>query len=146
MATAHLLRTARFTYTPPGGSPVVHLLALPLRELEVIDSRSRYDWWSEDGTSREIVTVGPSVREMVATIRMEDQPNELRAMLRAAIENDVTLNYEPTTGGTSYPVKVVRVLGGDGGVQITLDRSRRGWEARIHIRRVDGGTLDGIIS
>lgn len=148
MATAHLRGTARLEYTPPGGSLVTHLLATPLRDLTPTDMRSRYEWWSEDQTTREVVTIGAGVRDLQATIRFENQPAALKTLLRHALEDDVTVTYRLAAGGTAYPVKIVSV-GGDGGIEIQPDRQRSifgEYEVRIRMRRVDGGTFDALLS
>ena len=153
MATGHLKGAARFRWTPPGGSEVTHLLAAPLspvREIRPARWRSRYDWWAEDGVHREVVVVGEGVEEVTATIRMDDEPEELLDMLQAALEDDLTLTYQLSAGGAEFPVRVVEVLDSQGGdVGLVGDRGRYGggeWEVRVRIRRTDGGSLAGMFS
>jgi hypothetical protein len=149
MASAHLKGTARINYTPPGGGDTTHLLAVPLLEIEPVDATTRYEWWSADMRSRSVVTVGGGVYELHATIRMENQPALLKTMLRHALNSDVTLTYRTVGGGTAYPVKLVAVIGaGPGESGVRPDRDRHGfgeWESRVHLRRVDGSTLDGLL-
>ena len=134
MATAALIGSATITYTPPGGAQVVHQLAAPLLQIEPID--------------REIVTIGTGVYEIRASIRFENEPDELKALLRTAQRSDVTLYY--TEGSNIYPVRLVEVLGAGGDdTPLTPDRDRYGfgeWECRVHLRRTDGSTLDALFS
>lgn len=150
MATAALRGDARISYTPPAGALTTHLLALELSELEPIDGGSRYEWWSEDKTARSVVTVGSGVRELYATIRCDNQPGELKTLFRHALDSDVTLTYRLTAAGTAFECKLVAVVGarqGESGVIPDRDRYGFGeWEARVHLRRVDGGTFDGLLS
>lgn len=147
MATAHLIGDARFTFTPPGGSLTTHKLAIPLWRLSPVDNQPRYVFESADLTARHIVTIGTGVREIWATIRMDNEPGNLRIMLRAGLQQDVTLTYYRTESGTAYPAKLVEVEGGE--VVLTPDRDRYGmgeWEARIRLRRVDGNNFDGLLT
>ncbi len=153
MATAHLSGEARFTYTPQGGSEIVHLLAVPLspvRELRPSSRVARYDWWAWNNVDREIVTVGDRVPEVVATIRLDDEPVELMAMLETALDDDTTLVYQLTESGAEFPVRVVEVMDSQGGdLGIIGDRGRFGageWEVQVRLRRTDGGSLAGIFT
>jgi hypothetical protein len=153
MATAHLKGTPRFTYTHPVDGATTHLLALPLspvREIVPSHRRERHDWWAADLVNREVVTIGGGVREVVCTIRMDNQPVELMEMLRVALEDDVTLTYERTTGGTGFPVRVVEIMGAQGDeIPIEPARARYGggeWEVAVRLRRTDGGVLDGMFT
>lgn len=148
MATAHKKGAAKFTYTDPETSDeVTHLLAIPLFELQPIDRGSRYEWWSEDLMERHVVTVGDGVRDIIGTIRMDDEPTKLKRMLRLALRHDLTLTY--SQGGIDYEVKLVAVVGADADeVPLAPDRARAGfgeWEARVHLRATGNTvTLDGI--
>lgn len=148
MATAALIGSATITYTPPGGAQVVHQLAAPLLQIEPIDREIRHDWWAADLDNREIVTIGTGVYEIRASIRFENEPDELKALLRTAQRSDVTLYY--TEGSNIYPVRLVEVLGAGGDdTPLTPDRDRYGfgeWECRVHLRRTDGSTLDALFS
>ncbi|MFW6031006.1 MAG: hypothetical protein ACOC9T_00315 [Myxococcota bacterium] len=150
MATRHLFGSAAITFTPPGESEETHLLGAKLIELEPMDTGERDDWWSVDRENREVVTVGDGVSELIATIRYDDEPGELKRMLRLALRHNLTLIYEPEIGGTSYPVKLVAVVGATSSdrTPISPDRDRRRlgeYEARIHVRRIDGGNLDDLL-
>lgn len=153
MATCWLRGSASFTWTPPGGSGTVqHLLAVPLspgRELVPSVRKRRFDWFADDFASREVVTVGSGVSEVVASIRMDDEPAELMALLGAALDHDLTLDYRWDESGEVFPVRVVEVLGGSPDeVALTGDRDRFGggeWEVRVRLRRTDGGSLAGML-
>lgn len=143
MATGHLRGEARFTYD----SALVHLLAIPLWRLEPVDNQPRYVFESVDASARHIVTIGTGVREMWATIRCENQPAELKDMLRAGMHADEVLTYQESESGTEYPSKLVEIEGGE--VALMPDRERYGmgeYEVRIRLRREDGGTFDGLLT
>jgi hypothetical protein len=153
MATAHVKGSATLTYTPTGGTETEHLLAVPLspvRDLVPSLRRRRWDWWADDLRSREVVSLESDVSEVVATIRLDDEPVELLALIQDALENDLTLTYTPVTSGEDFPVRIVEVVGADGDeVVLTPDRDRYGfgeWEVTLRLRRTDGGTLDGVFT
>lgn len=151
MATAALRGDARIVYTAPGaGSPTTHLLALQLMDLEPVDAIARHEWWSADMSTRSVLTVGSGVRELYGTIRCDNQPSELKTLLRHALNSDVTLTYRLTAAGTAYTCKLVAVVGAKPGESgVIPDRDRYGfgeWEVRVHLRRVDGGTFDGLLT
>lgn len=150
MATAALKGSASFSYTPYGTFTVLtHGLAIPLYNIRIMDRRVRYDWWAEDLNTREVVNIGDGVREIQATIRLDNEPTELRYMLQQALQYDLVLTYTASTG--SFPVRLVAVLEAADADETPLvpDRDRYGygeWECRVHLRRTDGGTLDAILS
>jgi hypothetical protein len=149
MATAHLKGSARISYDPSdGGSTITHLLAVPLspvREIRPARKRARYDWWAWNETDREVVTVGPGVQEVTATIRLDNEPDALMDMLQDALENDLTLTYQVDESATGVPLRLVEVVGSEGDeVGIIGDRGRYGggeWEVAVRLRRTDGGSL-----
>lgn len=146
MATAHIKGSSRIAYDP-GGGVITHLLAVPLQDIQQVDPQPRFEWWSVDERSREIVTIGGGVREIWATIRMDNDPNGLRALLRAGIQDDVTVTYRHTDLGTAHLCKIVRTDSGE--VNVVPDRDRAGfgeWMVRILLRRVDGGSFDDVWS
>lgn len=148
MATHHRHGTARFEFTPPGGSLEAHLLAAPLLELQPVDRGSRYAWWSEDLSAHEIVTVGDGVEEFLGTVRFENEPQRLKRMLRLALRTGMTLEYYHSENATGIPLKLVAVVGaGQNETPLVEDPDRRAfneWMARCHFRRVDGGDLSGL--
>lgn len=142
MATAALKGSA--SLTPDGGS--AHTLAVPLRDFEVIDRQPRHEWESADLSARNIVTIGDGVRDLWATIRFENEPGALKTLLRSAIYEDTTVTYQEESGGATFDCKVIATASGD--VALQPDRDRYGfgeYEARIHLRRVDGGTFDDLL-
>ncbi len=152
MATDALKGSARFEYTSPESSTTVtHLLAVPLLAVAPASRRQRFEFWSADETNREVVVVGDGVPEVLATIRCENDPAGLTAMLRAALEHDVELTYFMESGDSDgLPVKVVAIVG-SGGDEIALepDPDRVGfgeYMVRLQLRRTDGsGTLDRLL-
>lgn len=146
MASAHHRGSARITYPAPGGGTITHHLAWPLRELEPADEYIVFEWWSADKTARNVVTVGSGVRELWATIRADNQPAELKALLRAGLIDNVTLSYRRSAAGAAFPFLLVATS--TGGVRLERDRARGvlgEYEVRIHMRRVDGGTFDELL-
>jgi hypothetical protein len=149
MATVALLGDAFFSYNLPISPFGVasHSLAHPLTDIVPINRRARYDWWAEDLVNREVVTLGGGVREIMATIRFENEPDELTEMMRLALQYDLTLSY--SQNAVVYPMHLVSISGASAENETPLqpDRDRYGygeWECRLHLRRIDGGTLDGI--
>lgn len=143
MAQVILKGDARFGFTPEGGSPTTHLLAVPLMQRTPADVVSKYVWWSEDLSTRELIAIGNGVHELTAIIRADDEPAQLKDMLREALHNGVTLTYRETAIGTAFPV----VLLGDT-AEIFPDRDLYGdgrFEVTIRMRRIDGGSLDGLL-
>lgn len=154
MSTVQLKGTADILYTPQGGSPTVHTLAIPLLVSRVQEFTNRsnarvFEAWKADLTARETFTIGSVVDEIDCVLRMDDEPSSLRTMFREAVENDVTLTYRPTgSGGDTYPAKVVSAGGGPGQVVVVPDREMFGGgmhEVSFRFRRVDGGTFAGLL-
>jgi hypothetical protein len=148
MATVQLKGDASFTYTPTGGSLTTHNLAIPLWDVQPVNRGARYDWWAEDYGTREVVTVGDGVSDVLATIRLDNQPAALKTMLEAALREDLTLTY--TQDSTDYYVRLVAVVGASSQDETPLqpDRDRLGygeWECRVHLRAAGATlTLDGL--
>jgi len=148
MATQALQGSATIRFTPSGGTEIVHTLAVPLKELEATDPRTRFEWWSADLQNRNVIAVGDGVREIEATVRMDNEPDQLKQLLRVGLEENGTLTYQRTSGGTSFPSKLVAVVGADA-VSVEPDRDRGGfgeYEARLRLRRVDGGNFDELVN
>lgn len=147
MATAHHRGSASILYPAPGAGTITHLLAWPLRELEPADEYSAFEWWSADRTKRNVVEIGTGVRDLWATIRADNQPAELKALLRAGLIDNVTLSYRRSAAGATFPFLLVATS--TGGVRLERDRARAAlgeYEVRIHMRRVDGGTFDELLT
>jgi hypothetical protein len=148
MATSALKGASSLKYTPNGGTETTHVLAIPLWDVQPIDRGERHDWWAADLSTREVVTVGDGVRDVLATIRLDNEPLSLKTMLRTALREDTTLTY--TQDSVDYTVRIVAIVGATNSDHVPLqpDRDRLGygeWEVRIHLRSVDG-SLHGIIS
>lgn len=155
MATAHLKGAAVLAYTPIGGYETVHLLAVPLLRSQAWGFRStrrrrRWEAWSADFTEREVFTLGAAVDEIAALIRFENEPDLLRTLLAVALEENATVTYYPTgMDDDGYPLKVVLVDGAADEIVLQPDRDRFAfgeWEVALVLRRVDGGTLEGLLS
>lgn len=156
MASSQKIGSADFTYQPSGLALQTHLLAVPLLIRPAHGTRvetlaSYYEAWNDDRTIRESFIIGDEVEQFFGIIRFDDEPTSLRSMLRYGRLENVTLNYRPDgASGSSYPLKVVNVGGAEGGrVPIIPDRDRflhAEWEASVLFRRVDGGSLDGLLT
>lgn len=156
MATTQIKGNWDIEYTPQGGSSTVHTLAIPLRRapdarFKNVRRKRRWEVWNDDFTEREVFTLGSTaVDEITVVIRMDDEPDLLKDMLTEALENDVTINIRPNgSGGTSYPCKVVRIPGASSGeIPVFPDRERYAYgeyEVPMVLRRVDGGTFEGLL-
>jgi hypothetical protein len=146
MSTRKHYGNAGFKY---GAGPTTHQLAAPLRELRPIALQRRYRRWSLDYTAVDTVVIGAGVDDLLAVIRYDDQPAELRAMLKAGM-NGTQLDYYPDLAlATLYPFRLVEVQGGSGDeVAILPDRDRFAhgeYEATVRLRRMDGATVDSLL-
>lgn len=149
MATTQLKGDASLAYVDPTTSlDVLHLLAIPLWGVQPFDNGARYDWWAEDLDSREVVTVGEGVSDILATIRCENQPAALKTLLRLALRHDLVLTY--TEDSVEYAMRLVAIEGASSQDLTPLlpDRDRLGfgeWECRLHLRAAGSTTtLDGL--
>lgn len=150
MATQHKYGAARFRFTPPGESEETHLLMILLWDIDPVDRMRRFAWVPVGERDRETVTVGEGVAEIVASIRFDDEPAALKRMLRLALRHDLTLTYQESVAGTEYPVRLMAVVGArdDDETPVTRDPDRtahQAWMARLHLRRMDGGSLDDLL-
>jgi hypothetical protein len=138
VSSVHRQGEARFEFTPPGGSTLTSpfLLAVPLSplpEFETSGGRERFAWRSADRSVRETVVVSSGKSDLFASIRFDDQPARLRAMLRHSMDDGMVLNYKLTAAGTAHPMVVEEVLGGDLRVRPDRERGAFGeWEAAVH--------------
>lgn len=144
---------AQITYQPLTGPVVVHLLAVPLlvsaaAGFKVALRRKLFTGWNEDETVRETFKLGQQVDEITGTVRFDDQPRELRELIRAGLEDDAAMVYMPYgPSGPDFPCKLVGHPGAQPG-EIVLTPDRAGfkeWRATIVLRRVDGGTWDDLL-
>lgn len=153
MATAHLRGTAEIEYDDGDGYGTVHLLAVPLLVSPAAGfsaTKRRRVWaiWSADETIRETFVLGTAVDEIVGEVRFENQPAEIRELVRAALEDDAALIYRPYgPGGLEFPCKLVGIPGAQPG-EIPLVPDRVGFKeyrVTLLLRRVDGGTWDDLL-
>lgn len=146
MATASLFGNAGFRY---GAGPMTHRLGAPLRELRPISVQTRFVQWSLDKRTRDVTVIGDGVDDLAAVIRYDNQPDLLRAMLKAGINGEVLNYYPDLAGSTFYPLLLIEVEGERGDeVAIRPDRDRHmfgEYEAAVRLRRVDGLTVDGLL-
>lgn len=144
-----LIGDAGFKYTPPSASEVTVELPAPLWDLHSIEWVNRKSFTSADRKTTHRVTIGSEVDEVTARIRFISDPAAIKAMLRHGL-NGVTLHYYPSLAdvGTSYPCELVSVEESDQAIRLGPDADRRALgelECAIHLRRVDGGTFDGLL-
>lgn len=156
MATSQYKGTADILYTPLGGTQLQHLLAVPLLVTPRQGFRStrrkrRWEVWNDDWTERETFVLGSTaVDEINGIIRMDNEPAALRSLLTEALDNNVSITYRPAgASGASYPCLVVGILGAqEHEIVLTPDRDRFAfgeWQVGLHLRRVDGGTFEGLL-
>lgn len=134
--------TAELDYQIPSAATVTHTLAYPFLELERVEVQPRFVFESADLSARHIVTIGAGVQDLWATIRFENEPDELLTLLRAGLHEGATLTYRPAASGPEYECTLVDVEGGE--VALRPDRVRHGygeWECRIRLR----GDFDGLL-
>lgn len=136
---------ARLSYDPGGGTVNVDL-DWPLYRITPGSARRRYVTDSVDLTTREVLVVGNGVRELYAVVRFISNPIEVLACLEAGADGR-TITYDPdtTAGGATYPFLLIE----PGGDALRLLRDQSEWGAVLHevairVRRVDGGTFDGL--
>ncbi len=137
MATNSSIGSARFEFTSISGMTSPFLLAAPLSILRgfqrVRHAEQRYVWRSMDRTGRNVVTVASTMVDIVATIRMDDQPDRLRKFIRHAMDGDLAnLVYKPTSGSGGTTVSI----DGPTSVEVVPDRDRGGageWETSIQM-------------
>lgn len=156
MATQQLYGAAEIEYTPVDGyDPVVHLLAVPLMinpnwGFRLTRRRRRWEGWTADGTEREVFVAGSAVSEIGALIRFENEPSALIELLRAGLEDNVVLTYRPHgLAGSDYDCLLVGIGDVAGGeISLAPDRERFSlgeYEVAVVLRRVDGGTFEGLL-
>lgn len=156
MATAQLYGLAEIGYTPlEEYDEVVHLLAVPLMINPAWGFRStrrrrRWEAWNADFTEREVFVLGAAVHEIGAIIRFENQPDDLRELLRAGLEDNVTLHYRPYGPyGVEYDCLLIQAGDGDqDAITLLPDRERFAlgeYEVSIVLRTVDGSTFESLL-
>ncbi len=135
-----------FKYTPPGGSLTTHPAKLRLRAGVAAHVQTRYRSIALDQRTIDVVTIDGGADELQGVIRFDHDPSALLAMLRHGA-NGVTLTYYPDLDGAdSFPFALMNFAEV---VEITADPDRffaREWETTVWLRRVDGGSIDTLIS
>lgn len=91
--------TGRFTYND--GSAVTVSLGTKLFRQTYRSARTRYVAESDDLTLREVVTVGSPHKELIASVRFHDDPDELQDLIDFGLDGG-TITYSPDGGSTSY--------------------------------------------
>lgn len=117
--------TGRFQYSS-GGTVTVNL-GSRLHKQTFRSARTRYVSESDDLSLREIVTVGSAKKELIATVRFHDDPDELQDMIDFGLDGG-TITYSPDGGSTSYACLLIDAtditpdpdLEGKGQYQVTL--------------------------
>lgn len=141
---------ASFQYTDHDGATQTVNLHWPIelaprQEFRVGVNVRRYSRTSLDLTTTEVARIGDGVDEIIGRVRYHSDAAELKKFLRHAADG-VPLTY--TTGGTDYPCEAVledrsglNPVTGDSDEWFTTN-----WEvATLRLRRVDGGSFDGLI-
>lgn len=154
MATVQHFGAAEFEWDA-GVYNEVHLLAVPVTTnapaggFVSIARRRRWAAYSADLRTRTVFVLDSGVDEVVVTIRYDDQPVQLRAFLRAGLDGADVIYRHYGPGGDEIPCQVVEVVGAGADEElIKPDRERwqlGEWETTIRLRRVDGGTFEGIL-
>lgn len=153
MASAHLYGLAELE-ADVGVYTIVHALAVPLMispawGFTSTRRRQRWEAWTADGSQREVFVLGQAVHEIQALVRFENEPEQLRSILVAGLEEDATLLYRPHGPlGEEYPLKLLAAGGAPGDVTLKPDRERFAlgeWEVALVLRRVDGGDLEQLL-
>lgn len=152
MATSQIKDTASITYTPIGGTAITHLLFVPILispryAFERTNRRTRWSAWTSDYRIREVYSLANGAEEITGQIRFDDEPQALLDLLDSALYDNVTLTYT-VDGSTTYPCKLVDLPGvNDNEIKIFPDTELFGfgrWMVPVRLRRVDGGTFDGL--
>lgn len=153
MATVQRKGAAEIEFNPLSGPNVVHLLAVPLLVSPVagfqsIRRQAMWSRWNADNTIRETFVLGEAVDEIIGTVRFDDQPGQLRELIRSGTEDDADLIYRPYgPAGEAFPCKLVGQPGAQPG-EIILTPDRVGFKeytAQLLLRRVDGGTWESLL-
>ncbi len=91
-----LIGTAQFVY-----GAVTVSLGTRLHNQTFRDARTRYTEESDDRSARSVITVGTAKPELVGTVRLHDDPEELRALIAAGLDG-TQVDYSPDNGSTTF--------------------------------------------
>lgn len=102
---------------------------------------------SLDLTEREVISVGSGVEEVTMTVRYDNEPASLKALIDTGMNGEVVTFWPNLSGGLSYPGIIVEPQGTDATIKPDRDRHRSHgeWEATFTMRRTDGGTFDELL-
>lgn len=142
MAGAALSGSASIAY-----ESVTFLLAVPLQDVRQVFPRQRFEWWSADQRSRETILLEGGAADIEATIRCDDDPDGLIALVRYGLEQGGSLTYQAETAGATVPFVIVSVVG-SGDIALNGDPDRYGfgeWSIRLRLRRLDGGDWSDVL-
>jgi len=138
---------AAFRYNAGAGVVTVRL-QWPLFRVTPANSATRFEAWSLDGSSKEVVKVGSGYPEIRGTIRFHPDGIELVDLLAAGADGHTLTYYPSLAAGTGYPCLLVEPSGRT--LEALRDSSARGrlgeHEVAVRLRRVDGGTFAGLFS
>ena len=109
--------------------------------------KPRYVTDSLDLIEREVLSVGVGVEEITVTVRYDDEPASLKALLDTGMNGDSVTFWPNLSGGSQYPGIIVEPQGMKAKIQPDRDRhkSHGEWEATFTLRRTDGGTFDDLL-
>lgn len=130
-----------------GSSAQQHLLRVPFQKMVLGGSIWRSVRESADQHVREVVTVGPGVREIQGRVRYDENPGELDDMLRAGAAG-YPLVYIPDTTDLDDAYEVEMLQPGTPWMQgMDVDWPVfREPTVTMRLRRMDGGSLAGMVA
>ena len=100
-----LIGTAQFEYDAGAGAVTVSL-GTRLHNQTFREARTRYTEESDDKTIRSVITVGSAKPELIGTVRLHDDPEELRALISAGLDG-FQVDYSPDNGSTVYETLLI---------------------------------------
>lgn len=138
---------AGFKYTPDASEITVNLEA-PLRQIRPMRRKTRFRVEAMDNKTIETITIANStVHEIRAFLRYSNNQADILKMLSHGADG-VTLDYyHSLSEGTKYPSILIEPTGHD--IEMAMDRDLGvlgRHEIEIRLRRIDGGTYDGILN
>lgn len=130
----HLDTRAAITWSSTADTSVerVHLLSVPLRDIEPAHSQVRYASDSLDRSTREVLTIGNGAHEFIGTVRYDDHPQSLVDLIRAGA-NNTTVTYYPDLADpqTAFACKLIE----PSDPRAAVDGQRQGFgEAMVTLR------------
>jgi len=126
-------------------SSLVLVEPLKFREGGYSHAKTRFRSVAIDQRTVRVETFGGGAEEIACHIRFVGDASNLLDMLVTAVDGEVLDYYPDGTLSLFYPVLVMSF---DEMVSIVPDRDRFGfgeWEVPVILRRVDGGSLAGLV-